>query len=121
MVAGVGEAAHVAGSADLEQPVRLGEISGTLGTGQVVTHVGMGELAGRVHDDPVRGSRGGAVGLTIWLESGRMHVRAVADALGHSSTSVTTDIYTHTSPAVAAAGADILGAVLTPEETGETR
>ena len=32
----------------------------------------------------------------LWLETG-VHIRAVADLLGHSSVSITGDIYGHTS------------------------
>ena len=33
---------------------------------------------------------------TAWLQGG-MHIRAVADLLGHSSVAITGDIYNHTS------------------------
>lgn len=46
-----------------------------------------------------------------WLESG-VHIKAVADLLGHSSISVTGDIYGHSSEATARAAIDELGAQL---------
>jgi integrase len=46
-----------------------------------------------------------------WLESG-VHIKAVADLLGHSSISVTGDVYGHSSDATARAAIDGLGARL---------
>ncbi len=46
-----------------------------------------------------------------WLESG-VHIRAVADLLGHSSISVTGDIYGHTSDATTRAAIDGLSGAL---------
>jgi integrase len=46
-----------------------------------------------------------------WLEAG-MHIRAVADLLGHSSIAVTGDIYGHTSDDTARAAIDGLSGVL---------
>jgi integrase len=43
-----------------------------------------------------------------WLESG-VHIKAVADLLGHSSISVTGDVYGHTSDTAARAAIDTLG------------
>lgn len=43
-----------------------------------------------------------------WLENG-VHIKAVADLLGHSSISVTGDIYGHTSQPAARAAVDGLG------------
>ena len=42
-----------------------------------------------------------------WLESG-VHIKAVADLLGHSSISVTGDVYGHTSDTAARAAIDTL-------------
>ena len=46
-----------------------------------------------------------------WLESG-VHIKAVADLLGHSSISVTGDTYGHTSDTAARAAIDTLGGAL---------
>lgn len=46
-----------------------------------------------------------------WLESG-VHIKAAADLLGHSSISITGDLYGHTSDDTARAAVDGLGAVL---------
>ncbi|WP_197381449.1 tyrosine-type recombinase/integrase [Mycolicibacterium mengxianglii] len=46
-----------------------------------------------------------------WLESG-VHIKAAADLLGHSSISITGDLYGHTSDDTARAAIDGLGAVL---------
>jgi integrase len=43
--------------------------------------------------------------VVAWLESG-VHIKAVADLLGHSSISVTGDIYGHTSDDTARAAVD---------------
>jgi len=40
-----------------------------------------------------------------WMESG-VHIKAVADLLGHSSIAVTGDVYGHTSDATARAAVD---------------
>ncbi len=40
-----------------------------------------------------------------WLESG-VHIKAVADLLGHSSVAVTGDVYGHTSDSTARAAVD---------------
>lgn len=42
-----------------------------------------------------------------WLESG-VHIKAVADLLGHSSIAVTGDVYGHTSDTTARAAGDVL-------------
>jgi integrase len=42
-----------------------------------------------------------------WMESG-VHIKAVADLLGHSSIAVTGDVYGHTSDTTARAAADVL-------------
>ena len=42
-----------------------------------------------------------------WLESG-VHIKAVADLLGHSSIAVTGDVYGHTSDTTARAAVDLL-------------
>jgi len=46
-----------------------------------------------------------------WLESG-VHIKAVADLLGHSSISVTGDIYGHTSDDTARAAGEALDVAL---------
>jgi integrase len=46
-----------------------------------------------------------------WLESG-VHIKAVADLLGHSSIAITGDIYGHTSDATTRGAIDGLSAVL---------
>ncbi len=46
-----------------------------------------------------------------WLESG-VHIKAVADLLGHSSISITGDIYGHTSDVTARAAVDGWSGVL---------
>jgi integrase len=46
-----------------------------------------------------------------WLESG-VHIKAVADLLGHSSIAITGDIYGHTSDATTRAAIDGLTSVL---------
>lgn len=46
-----------------------------------------------------------------WLENG-VHIKAVADLLGHSSISVTGDIYGHTSDDTARAAVEALDAAL---------
>jgi integrase len=46
-----------------------------------------------------------------WLESG-VHIKAVADLLGHSSIAITGDIYGHTSNEAARAAIDRLGSML---------
>lgn len=46
-----------------------------------------------------------------WLESG-VHIKAAADLLGHSSISITGDLYGHTSDDTARAAVDGLGAAL---------
>ena len=46
-----------------------------------------------------------------WLEAG-VHIRAVADLLGHSSISITGDTYGHTSDIAARAAIDTLGGAL---------
>jgi integrase len=43
-----------------------------------------------------------------WLESG-VHIKAVSDLLGHSSISITGDVYGHTSDTAARAAIDTLG------------
>jgi integrase len=46
-----------------------------------------------------------------WLEAG-VHIKAVADLLGHSSISITADIYGHTSDATTRAAIDGLTSIL---------
>jgi integrase len=46
-----------------------------------------------------------------WLEAG-VHIKAVADLLGHSSISITGDIYGHMSDATARAAIDGLTSIL---------
>jgi integrase len=46
-----------------------------------------------------------------WLESG-VHIKAVADLLGHSSIAITGDVYGHTSDDTARAAVDGLAARL---------
>jgi integrase len=46
-----------------------------------------------------------------WLEAG-VHIKAVADLLGHSSISITGDIYGHTSDATTRAAIDGLSSAL---------
>jgi integrase len=46
-----------------------------------------------------------------WLEAG-VHIKAVADMLGHSSISITGDIYGHTSDGTARAAVDGWSGVL---------
>lgn len=46
-----------------------------------------------------------------WLEAG-VHIRAVADLLGHSSISITGDIYGHTSDSTARSAVDGLSSAL---------
>ncbi|OBK17761.1 tyrosine-type recombinase/integrase [Mycobacterium asiaticum] len=46
-----------------------------------------------------------------WLEAG-VHIKAVADLLGHSSVAITEDIYGHTSDDTARAAVDKLSAAL---------
>jgi integrase len=46
-----------------------------------------------------------------WLEAG-VHINAVADLLGHSSISITGDIYGHTSDATTRAAIDGLTSIL---------
>jgi site-specific recombinase XerD len=46
-----------------------------------------------------------------WLEAG-VHIKAVADLLGHSSISITGDIYGHTSDATTRAAIDGLTSIL---------
>ena len=48
---------------------------------------------------------------TGWLESG-VHIKAVADLLGHSSISVTADLYGHTSDEAARSAVDGWSGVL---------
>jgi integrase len=48
---------------------------------------------------------------THWLENG-VHLRAVSDLLGHSSTRITGDVYAHTSDEAANRAMDVLGAAL---------
>jgi integrase len=48
---------------------------------------------------------------THWLENG-VHLRAVSDLLGHSSTRITGDVYAHTSDEAASRAMDVLGAAL---------
>ena len=43
---------------------------------------------------------------TMWLESG-VHIKALADLLGHSSVSITADVYGHTSDHAAPVGGRI--------------
>ena len=43
-----------------------------------------------------------------WLESG-VHIKAVADLLGHSSVAITGDVYGHTSDDAARSAIDTLG------------
>lgn len=52
-----------------------------------------------------------------WLESG-VHIKAVADLLGHSSIAITGDIYGHTSDDTARAAVDGLAARLGLAHTG---
>ena len=53
---------------------------------------------------------------THWLENG-IHLRAVADLLGHSSTRITGDVYAHTSDEAASRAMDALGSALEPGES----
>jgi integrase len=46
-----------------------------------------------------------------WLESG-VHIKAVADLLGHSSISITGDVYGHTSDSAARTAVESLGSAL---------
>jgi len=46
-----------------------------------------------------------------WLESG-VHIKAAADLLGHSSISITGDLYRHTSDDTARAAVEGLGSAL---------
>lgn len=48
---------------------------------------------------------------TTWLENG-IHLRAVSDLLGHSSTRITGDVYAHTSDDAASKAMDVLGEAL---------
>lgn len=48
---------------------------------------------------------------THWLENG-VHLRAVSDLLGHSSTRITGDVYAHTSDEAANRAMDVLGDAL---------
>lgn len=48
---------------------------------------------------------------TYWLENG-VHLRAVSDLLGHSSTRITGDVYAHTSDEAASRAMDVLGSAL---------
>lgn len=48
---------------------------------------------------------------THWLENG-VHLRAVSDLLGHSSTRITGDVYAHTSDEAANRAMDVLGEAL---------
>ncbi len=48
---------------------------------------------------------------THWLENG-IHLRAVSDLLGHSSTRITGDVYAHTSDDAANLAMDVLGEAL---------
>ncbi len=48
---------------------------------------------------------------THWLENG-VHLRAVSDMLGHSSTRITGDVYAHTSDEMANRAMDSLGEAL---------
>ena len=48
---------------------------------------------------------------TYWLENG-VHLRAVSDLLGHSSTRITGDVYAHTSDDAANRAMDVLGEAL---------
>lgn len=45
---------------------------------------------------------------TMWLESG-VHIKALADLLGHSSVSITADVYGHTSDHAARSAVESLG------------
>ncbi|HYB35601.1 MAG TPA: tyrosine-type recombinase/integrase [Mycobacterium sp.] len=45
---------------------------------------------------------------TAWLDSG-VHIKAVSDLLGHSSITITGDIYGHTSDTAARAAVNLLG------------
>lgn len=53
---------------------------------------------------------------THWLENG-VHLRAVSDLLGHSSTRITGDVYAHTSDAAAERAMEVLGSALALRET----
>lgn len=53
---------------------------------------------------------------THWLENG-VHLRAVSDLLGHSSTRITGDVYAHTSDEAAARAMDVLGSALALRES----
>jgi site-specific recombinase XerD len=46
-----------------------------------------------------------------WLESG-VHIKAVADLLGHSSIAITGDVYSHTSDGAARAAVEGLSGAL---------
>ena len=48
---------------------------------------------------------------THWLENG-IHLRAVSDLLGHSSTRITGDVYAHTSDDAANLAMNVLGEAL---------
>ena len=57
-------------------------------------------------------ARSAGLGAAVaWLEHG-VHIKAVADLLGHSSISVTGDVYGHTSDDTARAAVDALGSRL---------
>jgi integrase len=47
-------------------------------------------------------------------------LRVVSDRLGHSSTAITADLYTHVIPAVAQDAADRIAALLSDSQAGET-
>lgn len=53
---------------------------------------------------------------THWLEQG-VHLRAVSDLLGHSSTRITGDVYAHTSNETAERAMDLMGSALTRKES----
>jgi integrase len=74
-----------------------------------------------LHTMELAASKAGVAGVGVhtlrhspavaWLEAG-VHIEAVADLLGHSSTSITGDIYGHTSDATTRAAIDGLSEAL---------
>ena len=54
-----------------------------------------------------------------WLEGG-VHIKAVADMLGHSSISITGDIYGHTSDETARSAVDVWSGALACERQNHT-
>ncbi|MGA5465588.1 tyrosine-type recombinase/integrase [Mycobacterium sp. NPDC050041] len=81
------------------------ELGGPVDPRNLLRVIALASRAAKVDDVGVHTLRHSAA--VAWLESG-VHIKAVADLLGHSSIAITGDVYGHTSDDTARAAVDVL-------------